>query len=280
MYKDGALPNSQIAAKAAALVKARLSAKAIDTYPGRFPDSLQEAYAIQDEAIRLWPDQLAGWKVGRIGQPWAAQLGTDRLAGPIFTRQVARYDKTAAKCFVFERGFGAIEAEIVFLLALDAPVHKTSWTREEALSAVECVMLGAEIASSPFREVNDHGPLVTISDFGNNNGLVLGPVIGGGEAAESLNFSITTEIDGREFGRASPNVIPGGPIESLRALLELSAARGLPLQKGMLVSTGAITGIHVVQSGQTVVLSASPLPEREIRLVVQLQSQVCGPLGP
>ena len=86
--------------------------------------------------------------------------------------------------------------------------------------------------NSCFAGINDHGPLVTISDFGNNNGLVLGQEIQGWRDASPANWKMRTLIDGTLAGKADATSIPGGPLESFRQLLEICAARGLPLRKG------------------------------------------------
>ena len=65
-------------------VSARLAATALPGFPGTLPDSLEAAYACQDAAIALWPDEVAGWKVGRIVPPWLARFTAGRLIGPIF----------------------------------------------------------------------------------------------------------------------------------------------------------------------------------------------------
>ncbi|MDP2117545.1 MAG: 2-keto-4-pentenoate hydratase, partial [Brevundimonas sp.] len=54
--------NSAASPIARAFVEARRSARALATYPGTAPESLEAAYAIQDDAIALWPDRIAGWK--------------------------------------------------------------------------------------------------------------------------------------------------------------------------------------------------------------------------
>ena len=69
---------------------ARRAAAGLDDYPGDFPATLDEAYAIQDEAIARWGRPVIGWKVGRVPPPLIERFGTDRLAGPIFAEQPAR----------------------------------------------------------------------------------------------------------------------------------------------------------------------------------------------
>src|SRR5690349_17366767 len=119
-------------------VRARLRAEALSAFPGEMPTTLDEAYAIQGSAIGLWPDRVAGWKVGRIDPPWSDRLGEDRLVGPIFSQALwaggAAGAAGADACVafpVFEGGFAAVEAEFVFRLQADAPPDKTSWTAQE-----------------------------------------------------------------------------------------------------------------------------------------------------
>lgn len=249
--------------RAAAFVDARLSSRALSAYPGALPMTLAEAYDIQSQAIGLWPDRISGWKVGRINPPWDTSFGTDRLAGPIFSRQVTRAGDRPEPAFLFAGGFGAVEGEIVLELGADAPADKFGWTLEEAAEVVGSAWFGVEIASSPFAEINDHGPLVTISDFGNNNGLILGAEIKSWRKAAPTDWRIRTLIDGVEVGVGDASTIPGGPLESCRALLEICARRGLPLRRGMLVSTGAVTGVHSIRPGQAARIEMDGLPAIE-----------------
>src|SRR6185437_11949919 len=106
-------------------VRARLDAEALLDFPGSIPSTLNTAYAYQDRAIALWPDILAGWKVGRIGPPWLERVGEDRLVGPIFRRGIRLAPPGALVDFpVFAGGYAAIEAEFVVRLAADADPDK------------------------------------------------------------------------------------------------------------------------------------------------------------
>jgi 2-keto-4-pentenoate hydratase len=235
-------------ARACAFVRARRTAQPLADYPGTVPATLAEAYSVQEQAIRRWPDVIAGWKIGRINPPWVASLGTDRLAGPIFRKSVHAAD-SVLDMPVFVGGFGAVEGEVVLVLGRDIAPDQAKWTQEQAAAVVASAQLGIEVASSPLGSINDLGPLVTISDFGNNNGLVLGPALQV-DAALAGAFDFETSVDGVVVGKANATAIPGGPVESLRALLEICCSRGLALPAGTLVSTGAVTGVHVVRAGQ------------------------------
>jgi 2-keto-4-pentenoate hydratase len=232
---------------ARAFVEARLGGVALRDYPGAAPTTLAEAYEVQDDAIALWPDGVAGWKLGRVPPPFDVQFGAGRLAGPIFAAQVREGDDLAFP--VIDGGFAAVEAEYVLVMGETAP-SRDDWTAQTVAELVADVRLGVEIAGSPFAGINDHGPAVAASDFGNNQGLILGGAVAGWH--ERLNdLTCAMAIDGREVGRGGAMTVPDGPLASLAFLLNLLHARGRRLEAGQLVSTGAATGVHRIFAGQS-----------------------------
>ena len=236
---------------ARAFVSARARGHALPDYPGTIPADIAQSYQIQDTAIGLWQDELGGWKVGRIGEPLASEFGMDRLVGPIFKRHIVKAGDTPTASAIFEGGFGAVEAEFILEIAADAPADKTAWTREEARDAVAAVYVGVEIASSPLATINELGPKVIVSDFGNNASLIVGPELRGWQDRPFEDWFAETFIEGKSIATGTAAGLPGGPFESVRFLLELSAKRGMPLKAGCLVSSGAITGVHDILSGQS-----------------------------
>ena len=236
---------------AQSFVEARLAAMSLPDYPGVVPDDLATAYRIQDAAIALWPDEIVGWKIGRIAPQFEPQFGPSRLAGPIFREMVRSATSPTPTPFpIFEGGFAAVEAEFVIMVGATAAPEKTQWTTEEARALVGEILIGVETAGSPLATINLLGPTAVVSDFGNNAGLILGGIIPDWRTRIDREFACESFIDGRSVGRGSAADLPGGPIESLRFVLELSARRGLPLKEGMLISTGAATGIHDIAAGQ------------------------------
>ncbi len=253
--------------RALAFVTARRAATALADYPGAPPQSLDEAYRIQNDAIGLWPTAIAGWKVGRITGEAAQRLGADRLSGPVFKERVVTASGKTIDMPVFADGFAAVEAECILVVGADAPADKFDWTIDEAREMVSTVRLGVEIASSPFPGINDAGSLVTISDFGNNHGLILGEPLPGWHSFPLADWKMQTIIDGAEAGSAAPDSIPGGPLESFRFLLENTARRGLLLKSGMLISSGAVTGVHEVEIGQHAIVRMAGLADIAVRFV-------------
>jgi 2-keto-4-pentenoate hydratase len=234
-------------------VRARLDAVALADFPGTVPSTLNAAYAYQDRAIALWPDNVAGWKVGRIGPRWLERVGEDRLVGPIFRRGIRLAPSQQVVEFpAFTGGFAAVEAEFVFRLAADAQSDKTHWTREEAGQLVSALHVGIETAGSPLASINELGPTVVVSDFGNNAGLLLGPAIPDWRARSFESLTCEVFIEERSVGRGGALSLPGGPLAALAFALGRCARRGLPMKAGYVISTGATTGIHDIRAGQSV----------------------------
>jgi len=237
---------------ASRFVAARLAARALDHYPGVLPDTLDTAYARQDAAIGLWPDALAGWKVGRIPDAWLERLGEDRLMGPIFARQCRSLGPDeSAELRVIEGGFAAVEAEYVFVLGADAEPGHTDHDAYSAAALAAELRVGIELAGSPLATINVLGPAVVVSDFGNNAGVFLGPVIEGWRAGDWSRHTCATWVEGSLAGRGGALHLPGGPLAALAFALNRGARRGRPLKAGMIVSTGAATGIHDIRAGQS-----------------------------
>ncbi len=230
-----------------AFVDARQQAQGLPTYPGERPTNLTDAYAIQDRAIAIDGRQIVGWKVGRINPPLDATLGSNRLAGPIFAEQVVGTETEALP--VIADGFAAAEAEFCVRIGRSS-AGLSGLTPEQALELVDAVHVGIEIASSPYPGINADGPLVTISDYGNNFGLSIGREVPGWRDLSFLDWPVESRIDGAVVGRATARTMLDGPIGAVAFLIDCLAARGLTLEPGQWVSSGAVTGVHGIAPGQ------------------------------
>ena len=257
----GAVSLLDTAGAARAFVAARRSARAMPGFPGPLPADMAQGYRVQEAAIRLWPDAIAGWKVGAIPRELHAELAAERVMGPVFRANVWAAGSHATPLPAIEGGFAAIEAEYVYRLGDHAPAGKTSWTPDEALGLVEEMMVGVELAGSPLATINVLGPKAVASDFGNNAGLILGPPVPDWRSVTDDWPPCAAYIEGRLVGRGSPASLAGGPPAALAFLLGACAARGRPLTRGQLVTTGAASGIHDIEAGQTARITFGELGE-------------------
>ena len=231
---------------------ARRGAAGLASYPGDFPETLDEAYAVQDAAIAAWGRPVLGWKVGRINPPLDTRYGADRLTGPIFTVVDSAADGAEPDMPVFAEGFVAGEAEFLLRIGRAPPAGKGRFSLDEAAALIDAVHVGIEIASSPLGAINELGPVAVISDFGNNNGLVVGAAIPEWRTSGFEEWPVTTFIDGEAAGTGRASGFPDGALGAARFLFELMARRGIALQPGQWISSGAVSGVHAAAPGQRV----------------------------
>jgi 2-keto-4-pentenoate hydratase len=149
-------------------------------------------------------------------------------------------------------GFAAAEAEIALEIGADVPGLARNWTLSDAESLVSSACSAIEFAGSPLATINDLGPIVVVSDFGNNAGMILGSEIRNWRTFLP-EMECVTEIGGREVGRARVGALETGPLESLRFLLENLGARAINIPAGTWICTGAVTGVHDVKPQDSVV---------------------------
>jgi 2-keto-4-pentenoate hydratase len=236
---------------AASFVRARRAATALPAYPGVVPVDSSSAYAVQESAIDLFPDSIAGWKVARIAPNWppgsADKFPEPRLNGPAFSRNIHMANEGLPACPVFAGGFAAVETEVVIRVGRDAPSDKTQWTLAEAMEFVGAVHIGIEVASSPLATLNELGAGAVISDFGNNWGIVVGKEVSNWRDIVSIDCEAF--IDGISVGARSVSM-EQGPLDAFAFTLGKCASRGRPLRAGMWITTGMITGVHDIRIGQ------------------------------
>lgn len=237
---------------ARAFVAARRDHRGLATYPGPAPRDMDEAYAVQDAAIALAGKPVGGWKLGRINPPHLDRLGANRLAGPIFTDTIFDAGNGGVAMPVFADGFAAAEAEFLLRIGTAPEAGKDDYDVASATMLIDAVHAGLEIASSPYPAINADGPPVTASDFGNNNGLVVGPAIDGWRDLDINAWRLELLINGACAGTGYGRDMLDGPFGAAAFLFNLAARRGIALSPGQWISSGAVTGVHPVAIGDRV----------------------------
>jgi 2-keto-4-pentenoate hydratase len=251
---------------ARAFVEARRAGRSLAAYPGERPHDLAEAYRIQDAALALWrPRPIGGWKVGRINPPEDVRLGIDRLAGPIFADTIVDGTESEPALPVFADGFAAGEAELLLRLRVP-PTSQFPRNSVETLGWIDDVRIGLEIASSPYPGINADGACVTVSDHGNNAGLVLGPPVSRERWRELRAIEVETRVGDDIVGRAGVATMLDGPLGAVRFLLGNLAERGIDPCSGWWISSGAITGVHSIEPGDRLAARFNGIGEISCRI--------------
>jgi 2-keto-4-pentenoate hydratase len=250
-------------------VAARRHASALPAYPGTLPARLADAYLVQDHAIAVSKRKVAGWKVGFIAPQSRDDDGDERVLGPIFEDLCESASHSAQ---LFERrfvpgGFAAVEAEYVFRLGTDLnPSDKHASNLADAVSSVH---LGVECAGSPLKPINVIGPMAVASDFGNNNGLIIGPALPIAQLAEPStwqNYQAKVWVNDQLVGQGLASNVPGTPWRAFEFAVKRLLQRGYRLPSDTLIATGASTGIHDVKKGDIARIGFSWLDAQEFEI--------------
>jgi len=247
---------------------ARQQARPLDAYPAAaVPQSLDDAYAIQQASIGAWPDRVVGWKVAAIQPQWRAAYPAERLAGPVFAKSLIVAGQDVVDVAIIRGGYAAAEAEFALRLSDDFPVDTTFPTEAALQPFVAAVHAAIELAGSPLATLSSLGPGAVISDFGNNTGLVIGPVLPDFFSQAPEQWRAETDLNGQLAGSGGADRVPGGPVAALLFLSNSLVTRGMTLNPGDWISTGASTGIHILAIGDTVAARFDGKPALALRVV-------------
>lgn len=220
----------------AVLTNARQERKALPGFPGPLPETLEDAYAVQLHSAANWPDEIGGWKVGGVPAAYIERFDETRLTGPIFKERIFHAVSGSETSMEVLPGFAAVEGEWVFRLG-ESP-------RQDALH------IGVEVASSPLPAINDLGPVAVICDFGNNNGLIVGPEIANWRDLDPGTVHLETEVEGTVVGTRIVTDFPQDALKALEFLRAHAAKHRIDLPVGTYCSSGAITGVHESRAGE------------------------------
>ncbi len=256
---------------------ARLNATALGIYPDTaVPADLDTAYQIQNVAIDNWPGPVGGWKVAAIQPQWREQYPDERLAGPVMAANVwVAETGSVVPLPVIEGGYAAVEVEVALRIGKTLPAGQRFERADDLRDYVASAHAGIELAASPLAGLSALGPGAVISDFGNNGGIVVGAALPGFFDQPAEHWQADIEINGQPAGEGHAGRVPGGPLQALLFLVNHLTQRGLTLNEGDWVSTGATTGIHPVAIGDRYVarFGEHAALEGEIVSALSLQSQ-------
>jgi 2-keto-4-pentenoate hydratase len=210
------------------------------------PKTFDEAYAAQEALCALWEPRLgpiAGRKIAVTTKVMQELMGIDHpCGGMIFASRVHRSPAKIIKAdFINVR----IECELAVRLGRDLPKGAAPHTRESVREAVAEVMAAFELIEDRNAEYKACKALSLIADNAWNGGIVIGA--GKAPPAGDLNgMAGRLKRNGREelVGRTDD------PMGALAWVANLAAARGRPLEAGMVVITGSVVPTIDIAPGE------------------------------
>ncbi len=224
---------------------------------GQRPTTLAEGYAVQGAMITAYGAPVAGWKIGATAKPIMERFGvSEPFTGPVFAPNVAR---APARIAAVDHPHLCVEAEFAFRLAKPIVPRDAPYGRDEVCEAIGAVLPAFEVVSPRFLSLMFDQVASVIADGGLNGAMVLGPETADWRALDLPDHAVTVSIDGVERARGAGRNVMGDPVAVLAWTANHYRGRGLTLNAGQFISTGATTGLHFLEPEQTIRADFGPL---------------------
>lgn len=246
-----------VAATAARLVAARRTGLRVARLePDLLPGSNEDAYAVQDETMRVMGAALAGWKVG------SANPAAEPVAAPLLDTLVR---PSPARFPVTPESFRGVEAELALKLGRGLPARNQGYGEDEAWAAVASVHVAIELLDSRYADRRAMSAPALLADMQSNGGFTYGAPIPVARV-DFLTARASLAIDGKEEKSAVGGNPAGHPRRLLAWLANHAAKRGRALREGDIITTGSHTGITVAPVGTRVVVRFEGFGEAVLEL--------------
>lgn len=257
-----------VARAADVLLAARRSGRPIDGLPeGLSPDGLDDAYAIQDQLVRLMGRPVVGWKIGCTSPEAQSVLGIHHpIAGRVFDGGLI--DSPAALPAA-EHVIRGVESEFAFRLAADLPAQAAPFGRDRVSAAVERLYPAIEIIDSAFAQAVwvRIGSASVVADNSGHRALVLGHPSDDWRDLDLAGAPVELRVNGELRDAGSGARVLGHPLDALAWLANDRARRGDGLKAGQIVTTGTCTGFHTLDPGDQAVADFGDLGQVAARFI-------------
>ena len=235
------------------LAEAWLAARPMDAYPEALrARSRADAYAIQDAMAAVIGEPVTGWKLGVTSPTMRARAGHDgAIIGRVFESVTFA---TPAVLSMARFPDSRVECELAFRMRDAVPPRAQPWTAAE-LAERAMLHLAVEIIGNRYPKgagafkpaTNDE-----IADNGAGIGFVFGPEVADWRRHDLRNLRIDIRVDDREPAENFLGECRCDPIEALVQAAGTLGGRGIAIEAGQYVSTGAATDPQPVRAGSVV----------------------------
>ena len=235
------------------LGEAWLAARPVDAYPEELrAGSREEAYAIQDAMAAVIGEPVTGWKLGATSPAMRARAGHDgAIIGRVFESVTFG---TPTELSIARFPDSRVECEFAFRMHDAIPPRERPWTGTE-LAERAALHVAVEIIGNRYPKGEDAFKPTTndeIADNGAGIGFVFGPAVADWCGHDLRNLRIDIRVDDREPAENFLGECRCDPIEALVQAAAMLGGRGIAIEAGQYVSTGAATDPQPVRCGSAV----------------------------
>jgi 2-keto-4-pentenoate hydratase len=211
------------------------------------PDTVSQAYDVQEALCALWAEQfggVAGLKIATTTKVMQQLMGIDHpCGGMIFSSRVQRSPASLRKAdYVNVR----IECELAVQLGRTLSPLASPYTRDNVRESVAEIMPAFELIEDRHADYKTCKALSLIADNAWNGGIVIA-------APKPLPPSLELDgISGRlsRNGKLQASGKTDDPLGALAWLANLAIERRRPIEKGMIVITGSVVTTVDIAPGE------------------------------
>ena len=232
---------------------------------GNFLDSVETAYAVQREVIRMAGLPRGGWKVGATSvQPQRLLGAKEPATAPMFTSNCLTSPATVA---VFDNQSPCVEGEFAFRFSSALPAREEGYTLDEVLEAVESVMPAIEVVGCRFEGGYDGlGALRLVADSTAHTAFVSGGETKDWRGMDLNAHSATMFRNGESIMEGTGANVLDGPLSVLLWTANHLSRLGEAIEAGEIITTGTCTGITPVSPGDVAVADFGSLGKVELKI--------------
>ena len=215
------------------------------------PQSLDDAYAVQDRLFDLLGMETGGWFLGCTNPDIQSQLG---ITHPYAARLLSTVLHDSPAVVGVPEGLPIVlEVEFAFRLAHDLPSRNTPYSIEEVADAIASVHPAIEIVVSYFEDWTHQPFLDLVADNGTDGALVYGDGLTEWQDMDLNSVSAQLLVDNELVQQGAGTNIDSGPLSMFAWLANHVSKKGLGLKAGQICNTGSCTSIQYVDRGSKAV---------------------------
>jgi 2-keto-4-pentenoate hydratase len=233
---------------AALLVEARRARRPVDLPEECRPQSLDDAYALQEAVTAALGETPVGWKIGATD---TAVRAHERLPEPVAGRLFAGHVHRSPADLPRElfTTFRNCEAEFAFRLAGDLPPRREPYSRDEVTAAVATLHPAIEVGDTRYKDRQKMGGIGVRADNAGGTEFVMAEGTAAWRELDLPALTAVLYVNGQRRAKGSGNAVMGHPIEALLWLANHLSRRTIGLCAGDVVTTGSCTGITMAEPG-------------------------------
>ena len=250
------MDNYKINKAADILYNSRINLKKIKELPKDCtPQSIQEAYAIQDELTQRYlaakeKTLIIGKKIGCTNNAAKIQLNIrESFFGNMFSNNISKSNTTINSSKYFSP---FVEPEFSFVMKNELDVSKAPYSSNIVYESILAVLPSIELVDSRYEDWTSVGVNNLIADNAVHAHCVYGVETKDLNSFNFNNHSVDLFINGKFIEKGNSSAVMGNDINYLTWLINNLATVGQTLPKNYYISTGTCTKAIPISKGDKV----------------------------